>query len=886
MPPGTPETRVALQPAAAPRGAPGAVRRPPEPGRRLPRAVAAALAAGCLLLASAAPRGQEGAAGDDAERRFHQRTTRALARGRLDEAQALAAARPGTDPSAAAVHARTLALRGRYAEAERRLAPAASAAPASAAGLELGLLLQRVGRAGEAQPYLAAVAERGVQSRRPVDQYRGGLAARALGGYRRANGLLRSAAAGAPGDPAIRTAWAELFLEKYNRADAVRSFTEALEIDDEWAPAHLGLARALADENPPAARQSAARALRIDPGNVGAHLFVAEQELGDRNAAAARAAIDRALEVNAASLEARALRAAMAHLDDRAADFEAEAQGVLAINPAYGDVYRIAGSHAARAYRFDEAAALVRRAIEIDPGDSRAHAALGMHLLRTGDEAGARAALERAFADDPFDVVTYNLLEMLDALDEFETIERGDLIVRLHPDEAPILGEYVVSLAQEALDTLSALYPVDVRGPILIEVFPRHDDFAVRNLGLPGMIGALGACFGRVVTMDSPRARPPGDFNWRATLWHEIAHVVTLQMSKQRVPRWLTEGVSVYEERRARAAWGRDQEMAFARALNDGSVLSLRDLNGGFSRPETISLAYFQASVVVEHVVDRYGEEVLHALIAAYGDGLDTEEALASVGLDFDKLQASFDAAVDERFGALREALRPVEREEAAGAAPAGPAAEEQDPAERIEAMRRLAERHPDRFAVQFALGKALRESGDLDGAAAALERASTLAPMATGIDSPRGLLAAIAQERGDAARAMRELERLLEYDQTSLEAARQLAALAEGAGDEDRMALAYDRIVGIDPFDPAPHLALGRMALARGDAGTATRELTVALAAGTVDRVSAHCDLAESHLLAGEPERAKRAALAALEMAPTYERAQELLLRAVEAQP
>lgn len=880
MPPGPPEARVALQPAAPPRVAPRAVRLP----RRRPRAVAAALAAGCLLLAADAPRGQEGADDDD-ERRFHERTTRALARGRLDEAQALAAARPDTDPSAAAVHARTLALRGRYAEAERRLAPAASAAPASAAGLELGLLLQQLGRAGAARPYLEAVAEHGVQSRRPVDRYRGGLAARALGGYRRANGLLRSAAAGAPGDPAIRTAWAELFLEKYNRADAVRSFTEALEIDDEWAPAHLGLAWALADENPPAARQAAARALRIDPGNVGAHLFVAEQELGDRNAAAARAAIDRALEINAASLEARALRAAMAHLDDRAADFEAEAQGVLAINPAYGDVYRIAGSHAARAYRFDEAAALVRRALEIDPDDSRAHAALGMHLLRTGDEAGARAALERAFADDPFDVVTYNLLEMLDELDEFETIERGDLIVRLHPDEAQILGEYVLSLAQEAIDTLSAIYPVDVRGPILIEVFPRHDDFAVRNLGLPGMIGALGACFGRVVTMDSPRARPPGDFNWRATLWHEIAHVVTLQMSKQRVPRWLTEGVSVYEERRARAAWGRDQEMAFARALNDGSVLSLRDLNGGFSRPETISLAYFQASVVVEHVVDRYGEEVLHALIAAYGDGLDTEEALASVGLDFDQLQASFDAEVDERFGALREALRPVERDDADGAAPAGPA-EEQDLAERVEAMRRLAERHPDRFAVQFALGKALRESGDLDGAAAALERASSLAPMATGIDSPRGLLAAIAQERGDAARAMRELERLLEYDQTSLEAARRLAALAEEAGDEDRMALAYDRIVGIDPFDPAPHLALGRMALARGDAGTATRELTVALAAGTVDRVSTHCDLAESHLLAGEPELAKRAALAALEMAPTYERAQELLLRAVEAQP
>jgi hypothetical protein len=61
------------------------------------------------------------------------------------------------------------------------------------------------------------------------------------------------------------------------------------------------------------------------------------------------------------------------------------------------------------------------------------------------------------------------------------------------------------------------------------------------------MIGALGACFGRVVTLDSPHARKPGEYNWQPTLWHELAHVITLQMSNQRVPRWLTEGISVWE---------------------------------------------------------------------------------------------------------------------------------------------------------------------------------------------------------------------------------------------------------------------------------------------------------------------------------------------------
>ena len=125
----------------------------------------------------------------------------------------------------------------------------------------------------------------------------------------------------------------------------------------------------------------------------------------------------------------------------------------------------------------------------------------------------------------------------------------------MHKDEAPVLQDYALALAQQALATLSKRYSSRRKGPILIEMFPKHDDFAVRNVGLPGMIGALGACFGRVVTLDSPRARP-GEFQWEATLWHELAHVITLQMSKQRVPRWLTEGISVYEETLARPRVG------------------------------------------------------------------------------------------------------------------------------------------------------------------------------------------------------------------------------------------------------------------------------------------------------------------------------------------
>ena len=835
--------------------------------RRWARFVAVSL---LLALLPAASAGQP-AAELTADEQFHRDATRALAHGDREAAENLAAGRDPSDPAAVALRARLLIDVGDYGEAEALLDPIAQANPSSVAGLELARLLVTLGRAGEAVPFLEAVIVNGLNSFDGLSQYYGALASRAAGGFRRANTFLRGAARALPDDPAIHTTWGELFLEKYNNPDALQSFQDALKLDEEWAPALVGMARVLANENPPVARGAVERVLGVDDSNIAAHLFVAELELGDRNRDAARESIARALAVNPHSLEARSLLAAIAYLEDRTDDFEAEVGRVLAINPTYGDVYRIAGSQTARAYRFPEAVTLVRRALELDPDNTRAHAELGMHLLRTGDEPGARVALERSFEDDPYDVVTFNLLQMMDNLDGFVTVERGDLVVRLHPDEAPVLERYVLDLAQEALDELSARYQMTVRTPVLVEVFPNHDDFAVRTLGLPGMLGALGACFGQVVTLDSPRARPPGDFNWMSTLWHEIAHVITLQMSSQRLPRWLSEGISTYEEKRKHLAWGRDQVMEFANALNAGTLLSISELNSGFTRPESISLAYFHASVVVEHLIDTYGLESLRTLVRAYGDGLETEEALARIDLDFESLQASFDAAMEEQFGALRRALQNAPQN-----LPEGP--------ERLEALRELAEEQPANFNVQFGLGQVLQAAGDAAGARAAFERAAELAPMATGLESPRGRLAGLADAEGDAERAMAELERLLVYDETSIDAVRRFAALAEEADDDARLQAAYERLIEIDPFDPIPHQTLGRLAKEDGRTETAVRELEVALALGPVDRVAAHADLAETLFAAGRLAEARRQTLAALEIAPTYDRALELLLTIVEA--
>jgi tetratricopeptide (TPR) repeat protein len=671
---------------------------------------------------------QTGSAADEA--------LRALNQGRFQDVEQLLAAQ--TDARSISIRGRALIEQGKYPEAEKVLAGPAKAQPTSDAALEFGMLQLILGRRAEATQTLRRVLN--LAPRGAAENLRLARAAVALARetsaselFHQANDFFKEANRQAPDDPVINAAWGELFLEKYEVDDALKSFQIALKGDENNVVARVGLANLLLEQNPPAAKQAVEQALKVNPNYLPAHLFVAESALDDRRLDDARAAIDAALKINPNSLEARSLQAAAAFIQGKDAEFERLAQGILEINKTYGDVFRTAGDHLARQYRFDEAVVMTRRALTIDPNNARAKADLGLQLMRAGDEQAARTSLQAAYEGDPFksSTLTSNLLTVLDELEnEFETITDGKIVMRLHKNEVGVMREYAMPLAKEALATLEKQYGFTAQGPILVEMFPKHDGFAVRTLGLPGMIGALGACFGRVVTLDSPRARKPGEFNWQETLWHEMAHVITLQMSKNRIPRWLSEGTSVFEERRGRPEWGKETDVTFAQALNEGKILKLADLNEGFSDPRMITIAYYQASLVVEHLIDTYGEPTFREFIKSFGRGFETDQAIKEIyGVSIDELQKSFDAKLEKNYSGIRRALKRPEVKEAGT----------------VEELKALVTANPDSFAAQMQLALKLAETGDNPGAIAAAERAAKLIPTASDDNNPHRLIAEVA---------------------------------------------------------------------------------------------------------------------------------------------
>src|SRR5690606_12659035 len=105
---------------------------------------------------------------------------------------------------------------------------------------------------------------------------------------------------------------------------------------------------------------------------------------------------------------------------------------------------------------------------------------------------------------------------------------------------------------------------------------------------------------------------------------------------KNRMPRWLSEGISVYEERQRDPASGESMTPQYRQMLLDDSLTPVSRLSGSFLNPPSpvhLQFAYYQSSLVVEYLVENHGIEAINRILVDLGDGIAINDALArSVG--------------------------------------------------------------------------------------------------------------------------------------------------------------------------------------------------------------------------------------------------------------
>ena len=681
------------------------------------------------------------------------------------------------------------------------------------------------------------------------------------------------AVAADPGNLEPRVLIGELFLDKYNGPEADAALREVLERNPNHPRAILGLARAMKFNGTVGVMDRVEAALEQNENLTAARVFKARLHLEVENHDDARAELERALAVNPVSLEALSVLAASHYLRGENEEYRRIRDQVTTLSPTYAELYNDIADLSVQSRKYVEAARLAEEAISIDSLSWRAYGIFGMNQLRLGLIEEGRASLEVAFEGDPYSVWFYNTLDLLDTFENYDTNEEDSrFLFVLHGRESALLQPYIEAIAEEAYEALVERYGgYEPPLPIRIEVYPSHADFSVRTVGLAGM-GALGVTFGSLLAMDSPAARPVGDFNWASVLWHELAHVFHLGITEHEVPRWFSEGLAVHEQRQAREGWGHQADPGFLMRYREGLLLPVSQLNEGFVQPtypEQVLDSYLQSSLVFDFIESRWGLQVIRDMLRGYRDGRATPELMESLlEISMDDLDQDFEAYFKQRFDAPLNALQ---QPPSSPGIPRSPRT--------IEDWTRVVRENPGNFPARLALGIMLYQEDRLEEAEEHLRAALSLFPQYGGMDSPYWFLAQIHQQRSETERAAAALTRLTALNESHYEALLQLAELRTELGDAAGAAEAMDAAVLIYPYEIELHDRLAEAHEERGDAVGAVRERRAIVALTPADLAGAYYELALAYVTAGEPAQARRSVLRALEIAPNFPAGLELLL-------
>lgn len=874
------------------------------------------------------------------------------AQGRYPEALEVLESSPryGESPVLQCAAGRIHLIRGRLQEAESTFRAALTLDPDSPEALNrLGEALAKQGEGPEARKAwrsLVTVYEvmsyEDAEKLSPEAFVEMGLALVGLNRYQEAQDVMFAQAKEKDAThPVVLLESARILMEKYNYPDSRFELRDALDENPRFADALVLLADNLLTDfqkgsrRYPLVEKYVERALEVNPNHAEAHVVRGSLWLSDGNVPKAAEDLEKAVALDPSSLRARGLQAACYFLEGKEEALRAAEESALAIHPRGARFFHTLARAVESKFRYKAAVRFCDRALELDPDYWPAYATLAIGCLRTGEEARGREMLENAWQHDRFNVWVYNTRLLLKHMDEeYRKLETENFVFKFPKKDYDVLVTYLVPVLQKAYETLPEHYGTELVPPVYVEAFSEHKWFSARTIGLEGL-AAAGASFGNLVTLATPRALPQ---NWGAVSWHEFAHVVTLHMTRHRVPRWLTEGCSVFEEGRDHPAWARNFQRQIADAFGSGRLLSIAELDFGFSKPKypnQVLISYFQGCLIVQYIRDKWGFDKVLRLLQGYGENKSPEVIFKEVlGLSLEEFDKEFFAHVKEWVEANGYQPSIV-----AERIPALQAAVDSDPdnvdrlvelawayhSNRIEVdvpitvdrilkldadngdahailgleflARKKKEKAKEplekalaggtrfRFRVRSALGSLEAEAGNTERAVEHLEKAKEISPRAGAAFPPVGnvyyRLADLYKKLGDETAAVRQMEELSRHAPQDLRSRGRVASYYLEKEDEDsaRKALrALEEMLYINPYPRKTHESLAEVATRLSEHDVTIREYGYLLKLPETNHKVAYRELARAHAARGNAPEARDYAKKLLELEPESAEAKAIL--------
>ena len=662
----------------------------------------------------------------------------------------------------------------------------------------------------------------------------------------------------------------ELALAKRDFKLAGQTLTRAIGIYPEDADLLYALAKAYSESDPSQMEEPLHKAMFSNPDHIPSLLLQAHNQADAEQYETANGILKAIFKINPHHPESWALQASIHTVQNKSQEAKTARENGLKFWKTNPHVDYEIGKKLSSKYLFKEGAFHQRLALGFDKSYVLAKTQLAQDLLRLGQDDEGWKLAEEAHKEDGYDVTTYNLLTLYDSLKNYVSIKRDGFILRMTRDEAALYSEEALELLIQARDLFSKKYNTRIEDPVIVEIFPEKKDFAVRTFGIPGGDGYMGVCFGKVITANSPKSLIAFQQNWQSLLWHEYCHVITLQKTKNRMPRWFSEGISVYEERLRHSSWGEQMTPEYQEFILGGELSPIERLSMAFLVPKSaahIQFAYYQSSLVVEYLVENYGEECISKILQDLGDGIFINIAIENHASKLSELQPAFTeyaTAKAKDFAAEADLTKPNPLE-------VNPLDEN--------AIVDWLESNPNNIWALNATCVNLIDQKKYLEAIPLLEKSIKLYPRQRGGSSPYGMLSLAHRELGQADNELSVLEKWAAIEDSATKLYERLMKIYADRKDWPSVERSAKRFFSANPLSPVSHRFMALKSQETGDKAASVRPLKRLLLLNPADPVDLHFRLA-SALVDISPDEAKRHALQALEDAPRFRAAQNLLVR------
>ena len=339
------------------------------------------------------------------------------------------------------------------------------------------------------------------------------------------------------------------------------------------------------------------------------------------------------------------------------------------------------------------------------------------------------------------------------------------------------------------------------------------------------------------------------------------------------MPRWLSEGISVYEERQADPTWGQSINPLYRKMLLDDDLTPVSGLSGAFLHPRSalhLQFAYFESSLVIEFLVEKHGFEALQKVLVDLGNGVTINDALAR-----------HTGALDELDTGFAEFARKRATEMAPDADWSEPELPKRTNAELLAAF---VKEHPHNYAALQRQAKQLIADKKFAAAREPLDMMRRLYPRDASGDGHLAMSARVFRELKEVAQERAVLESLAELKCDNVELFARLCELTSQADDWDATRKFAQRWLAISPLQPAPHRVAAVVAEKLQDHKLAIDSYQALLLLTPIDVADLHLKLATTLQQVGDLSSAKRHVLLALEEAPRFRAAHQRLLEIIKA--